>query len=199
MKSGCKTCKYVTERFPLQQLLIPDTCDRARYVKCDEIKPICHRCEKSGYMCDGYEEAFVKSSTKLRPGPILPYLFPAPTPNSTPFLTVSFDNNVDRQYFQVYLEQLLPQLSGAFPFPIRTQIVLQACYSESFIRDGVVALAELSLSSTRERKPITEKNDALSVCITTVWSSPSQHKRINIKLYKHSKELAHWELTGFLF
>ncbi|OJD35218.1 transposase tc1-like protein [Diplodia corticola] len=35
--SGCHTC-------------------RARHIKCDERKPTCRRCEKSGYTCQGYEK-----------------------------------------------------------------------------------------------------------------------------------------------
>ncbi|KAF2135682.1 uncharacterized protein K452DRAFT_303367 [Aplosporella prunicola CBS 121167] len=35
--SGCHTC-------------------RSRHIKCDERKPTCHRCEKSGYACQGYNK-----------------------------------------------------------------------------------------------------------------------------------------------
>ncbi|KAK2042170.1 hypothetical protein LZ31DRAFT_501313 [Colletotrichum somersetense] len=40
VKTGCKTC-------------------RIRKVKCDESKPLCHKCVNTGRNCDGYESPFV--------------------------------------------------------------------------------------------------------------------------------------------
>ncbi|KPI38825.1 uncharacterized protein AB675_5919 [Cyphellophora attinorum] len=47
VRSGCLTCKQ-------------------RRLKCDEGKPSCARCGKSGRICAGYEQLFARSSTQLR-------------------------------------------------------------------------------------------------------------------------------------
>jgi hypothetical protein len=51
-KSGCFTCKYVkirkSYRAALTQII------RLRRVKCDEGKPTCARCARSGKSCSGY-------------------------------------------------------------------------------------------------------------------------------------------------
>ncbi|OTA99652.1 hypothetical protein M426DRAFT_253954 [Hypoxylon sp. CI-4A] len=45
VRTGCATCKH-------------------RRVKCDERKPLCGRCEKSGYECAGYQDPNLKSSNE---------------------------------------------------------------------------------------------------------------------------------------
>ncbi|KAJ5515995.1 hypothetical protein N7527_007555 [Penicillium freii] len=46
---GCRTC-------------------RRRRVKCDEEKPLCHRCQKGGFECEGYVEfaQFIDETSRLR-------------------------------------------------------------------------------------------------------------------------------------
>ncbi|KAI0834702.1 hypothetical protein F5Y06DRAFT_150319 [Hypoxylon sp. FL0890] len=52
VRSGCVTCKK-------------------RRVKCDETKPSCGRCEKSGYVCGGYEDPNAKRRGDTRPSSAL--------------------------------------------------------------------------------------------------------------------------------
>lgn len=51
----------------------------------------------------------------------------------------------------MFREKLVPQLNGAFVAPIWDHIVLQQCHNEPFIRDAVIALAALTMSSTVAR------------------------------------------------
>lgn len=61
--------------------------------------------------------------------------------------TQPFGNDKEYHYFQVFREKLVPQLNGAFVAPIWDRIVLQQCHNEPFIRDAVIALAALTMSS----------------------------------------------------
>lgn len=69
VKTGCATCRLVaTGRF--HHCYTPQECEfrhcislvlisnRIRKVKCDENKPFCHKCVKTGRTCDGYQSPF---------------------------------------------------------------------------------------------------------------------------------------------
>ena len=53
-KTGCATCRLV------EALMVEGYADfvRIRKIKCDEAKPFCQKCVKTGRTCDGYESVF---------------------------------------------------------------------------------------------------------------------------------------------
>lgn len=51
-KNGCYTCKYACHW--LQPSILQSNYSRARRIKCDETKPTCVRCQRSGKHCEGY-------------------------------------------------------------------------------------------------------------------------------------------------
>lgn len=55
-KRGCYTCKYALSDFHLtyDKAVLTEDSRRVRHVKCDEAKPICVRCEKTGRFCEGF-------------------------------------------------------------------------------------------------------------------------------------------------
>jgi hypothetical protein len=59
-KTGCYTCKY--EDHWLLPSKPQSNVPRARRIKCDETKPICIRCQRSGKPCDGYRHSDQASS-----------------------------------------------------------------------------------------------------------------------------------------
>ena len=68
-----------------------------------------------------------------------------------PHQALPFGTDREYHYFQVFREKLVPQLAGAFVTPIWDHLVLQLCHNEPFVRDAVIALAALTMSSTVAR------------------------------------------------
>jgi hypothetical protein len=127
------------------------TAHRARRIKCDEGKPRCQRCLLYGVECDGY-----LYSTNTLATPLSRII--APKPKSA--LTVLnlhgampsrslFKNDQEYRYFSLFCEEAAGHLSGPFPSTLWSQIILQACESDSSIRYAVVALGALNITQSR--------------------------------------------------
>ena len=138
VRTGCYTCKV-------------------RRVKCDETKPACLRCTKTGRHCDGYvspgtitlevKEAKGASPELSERGALVP-------PSSIPDLLQSltqivmpslssdiFDSSVGARNFQFFQEVTSPAL-GAFTAPyIWDTVVPQYCHNEPAILHLVHAVA----------------------------------------------------------
>ncbi|KAH8679738.1 hypothetical protein BGZ60DRAFT_400577 [Tricladium varicosporioides] len=140
VKTGCVTCKI-------------------RRVKCDEGKPICARCSKSGYECDGYPKKDNKVH-RAAPKPLLPKCFENTLghkvniqPNSRryqisritfpPSAHPRFANECEYRYFLVFQKNAAPDLSGYFDSEVWNRMVLQACNEEEYARYAVVAIGAL--------------------------------------------------------
>jgi Fungal Zn(2)-Cys(6) binuclear cluster domain/Fungal specific transcription factor domain len=113
---------------------------RVRRVKCDEGKPGCLRCQKFGRECDGYAEE--RSTAKVTS--FIP-IQPRPTALSinTPALLVP-GNEPERHYFQIFCDEMAPNLPGYFTTEFWSCTVLQLSHSEPAIRHAVVALGALT-------------------------------------------------------
>jgi hypothetical protein len=134
--------------------------NRARRVKCDETRPICQRCQKANYECDGFD----------RPTP-LPL---TPSPKSSrlvPLLprTASFNilrgpaigvpgEDLELRYFQLFQNQAAPELSAPFNSQFWTRLVLQESYSEPAIRHAVVAVGALHKTMVEYSKSSSEND-----------------------------------------
>ncbi|KAF4948577.1 hypothetical protein FSARC_13697 [Fusarium sarcochroum] len=95
-----------------------------RRVKCDELRPACHRCTSTGRKCDGY----ASTSTAVA-GPVAP-----------PRLGGLALKEARAQEF--FYHETVPQVSGFFGRPF-WNIVLQFSLTEASIRHASVALAAL--------------------------------------------------------
>ncbi|KAH6669546.1 hypothetical protein B0J14DRAFT_657641 [Halenospora varia] len=132
-----------------------------RRVKCDEKKPICARCSKSGYKCDGYPKSG-KGAHNAPPKPLLPKCFEnslsgkipiepfAKTSRNTysgivfpPSVHPRFANDCEYRHFLVFQENAAPDLSGYFDSEVWNRMVLQACNEEEYARHAVVAIGAL--------------------------------------------------------
>ncbi|KFY00843.1 hypothetical protein O988_03082 [Pseudogymnoascus sp. VKM F-3808] len=115
--TGCLTCKV-------------------RRIKCDESKPHCNRCLRTGRTCDGY------SSPLPRPTAITscPTSTIAHLPSLSAVLISLPGTPSERLSFHFFLSHTAPQLRGLFESPFWSQHVLQACLREEAIWHAAVAL-----------------------------------------------------------
>ena len=119
--------------------MMPRSC-RIRKVKCDETKPFCLRCSKTGRACDGYlDPSALASRRRLKDssphhlvlGPLLEF--------STPEETRSF-------YF--FQHVTAPCISGELEAVFWRTFVLQISQTEPAVRHAVLAVSSLHESLT---------------------------------------------------
>lgn len=123
--------------FHLQQL--PKGHHRVRHVRCDEQKPACSRCIKSGRQCDGY------SLDGRRPNQA-PLQIVHWQPDTLALYRISVDiagNNEERRAFQFFREHSTADFPGFFESSFWSRLVLQASHAEPSIRHAVIALGSL--------------------------------------------------------
>ncbi|KAI1502117.1 hypothetical protein F5X99DRAFT_418047 [Biscogniauxia marginata] len=109
VRTGCLTCKI-------------------RKVKCDEVKPYCHRCVSTGRKCDGY--APTQPSTSLqwhRPRSHFP----------------DVNSAAEIRHLQFFWEVAAPRLSGPMEPYFWTNLVLQFGSFEPAVRHSVIAISSL--------------------------------------------------------
>ncbi|KAH6682524.1 hypothetical protein B0J14DRAFT_127115 [Halenospora varia] len=130
VRSGCKTCK-------------------ARRIKCDEVRPACHRCSKFGRICGGYEtdltsEKKKTEAPKSRTRLLLPkskWLGEEVPLGPTSML---YDNDQDYYYFLKFCSKTARELTGVFDSPLWNRIILQASHHHAYIRHAVIAIGSLA-------------------------------------------------------
>ncbi|CAI6340051.1 unnamed protein product [Periconia digitata] len=128
VKTGCETC-------------------RARRVKCDETKPECSRCTKTGRKCEGYKTtASSPSASASYRNPsflVVPQRATPPTsvPRS-PSRTLSPDAMENRSFYY-FQSHTLPKWTEFFDSDLWTQQVLQLSHQEPAIKHGILALSSM--------------------------------------------------------
>ena len=114
--------------------------DRIRKVKCDEIKPFCMRCTKTGRRCDGYLDAKTMSQRRRRSG-----LLTSSAGDPQAPLTLFYDwaSSDERRAFHFFQHITAPCLSGDLDGAFWRVLVLQICQSEPAVRHAVLAVSSL--------------------------------------------------------
>ncbi|KAI1069291.1 hypothetical protein LB507_008644 [Fusarium sp. FIESC RH6] len=107
VRTGCITCKI-------------------RKVKCDEAKPFCLRCIKTGRQCDGY-----RPSPNSSPEPLS--LSPAP----------GFDSHQEVHAFDHYRLRTAKVLSGVIDASFWGGVVLKMSATEPAVRHAILAISSL--------------------------------------------------------
>lgn len=110
-------------------------CDRIRKVKCDETKPYCLRCTKTGRKCDGYLDPRNLASRR-RPKD--------PTPQDHvlgPLLDLSTPEEERAFYF--FQHVTAPCISGDFDAVFWRTVVLQVAQTEPAVRHAVLSVSTL--------------------------------------------------------
>ncbi|KAF3769947.1 hypothetical protein M406DRAFT_248656, partial [Cryphonectria parasitica EP155] len=116
VRTGCVTCKI-------------------RKVKCDETKPFCLRCTKTGRKCDGYLDPRALAGRRLKKeksphdhvlGPLLEFSAPE-----------------EKRSFYFFQHVTAPCISGDFDASFWRVIVLQISQTEPAVRHAVLAVSSL--------------------------------------------------------
>ncbi|TLD32831.1 hypothetical protein PspLS_00399, partial [Pyricularia sp. CBS 133598] len=164
VRSGCITCK-------------------ARKVKCDEGKPSCLRCLKSGRSCDGYLHPSVmasrRKSNKIKPadtgGP------------ASPLLTL-LDGAMpeEKRSFHFFQHVTAPNLAGDLDANFWKVLVLQVCQTEPAVRHAVLAVSSLHEHLAYKRGHLTLQNTGSTTAEQHIHSEP-QH---SFALHQYNKAIA---------
>jgi hypothetical protein len=131
VKTGCETC-------------------RIRRVKCDETKPECQRCTKTGRKCEGYKH--VSPSRGQSPAAAASFRNPAflvvPQKPSQPSIPRSLSRSLspdaaENRSFCYFCTHTLPKWTEYFDSDLWSQKILQLSHSEPAIKHGVLALSTM--------------------------------------------------------
>ncbi|KAH6682480.1 hypothetical protein B0J14DRAFT_573682 [Halenospora varia] len=135
-RSGCKTC-------------------RVRHVKCDETKPACLKCSKTGRKCDGYQSQTQQQPLVPRPQPTSSFTpsgkvaLPVVVPLMPLITSETFNDPLERRSFAYFMQHTIPQLSGILTSDFWSRLVMQTAHYEPAIKHAVVALGSLHESFRR--------------------------------------------------
>lgn len=114
-------------------------------MKCDERKPGCVRCQKSGYECSGYKDARRQfksppvSFTLTANGRVQIFKDQLSVQPSVKL----FETQEEQRYFTLFNERVIEELLPYFDATVWKYMILQACASESSIRHAAVAIGAL--------------------------------------------------------
>ncbi|KAK1147857.1 hypothetical protein N8T08_000370 [Aspergillus melleus] len=115
-RTGCATCKI-------------------RHVKCDEEKPECTQCRKTGRKCDGYEKLLLKKQDNhvaTRPAPMI---------DSSGHVVLLPGTREERKYVHFFCTQTTRAMSGVFQTELWDRIVPQISQSVPVIRHAIAAVS----------------------------------------------------------
>ncbi|KAH7399936.1 hypothetical protein BKA64DRAFT_469642 [Cadophora sp. MPI-SDFR-AT-0126] len=165
VKTGCITC-------------------RTRRVKCDEAKPSCLRCQKSGRTCEGY--APEKQRGKILAQPRI-------------LTTLSIHSTEEaHQYFQIFINQFAHDIPGLLDSNLWTVLIPQASRTYSCIRYSVNALGALYKALEASRGPILKVNVVQSFEKNNHESAVGQHSMAIQSLQNHISHSASPQLRTVL-
>lgn len=131
---------------------------RTRKIKCDETKPFCRKCAKSGRKCDGYPvqtpiRTSSSSRTLLAPGSASTSRAPSPAPPDAYAIPFKIPGSQkDRRLFHYFCVEVSTHLSGygSLGSSFWSNLVLQCSQHESVVRQAVLALSSAYLDYTRK-------------------------------------------------
>ena len=117
---------------------------RVRHVKCDEEKPACHACRKTGRLCDGYS---AKGNQRQADVPSLLFgkIYGISAAALASFHLSFLTSGQERHHFDYFQCITRPQIEFAFGSASRVhQLILQASHSNAGLKHMVIALGSLT-------------------------------------------------------
>ena len=159
---------------------------RVRHVKCDEQKPVCSRCLKSGRQCDGY--SIDGRRPKKDPLQIVHW-----QPNTLALHRISVDvagNKEERRAFHFFRENSAADFPGFFESSFWGQLVLQASHAEPSIRHALIALGSLHETVQQEEWTLLKRRRACDSFALQQCNKAIGHLNQNIRSNgQRSKEM----------
>ncbi|KAF7161721.1 hypothetical protein CNMCM5623_007208 [Aspergillus felis] len=122
-RRGCITCKI-------------------RHVKCDEQRPECLQCVKTGRKCDGYDPKQTNPQSQQR-AVVDPVPVAWTKPSADQRLVLLPGTREERQYIEFFCTRTSRALSGFFDSDLWGYFLPQLSHSEAAIRHAVIALGAL--------------------------------------------------------
>lgn len=137
----------------------PNTYDRIRHVKCDEEKPSCIQCSRTGRVCDGYEDNVptTKAMSKLPS-----YTSLCKSTSAIHKLAPRFSSDINEIHsFDFFRSTIGPIVFQAFKLTVVDQIIMQLSHSDDTVKHAVVALGSLGeqLEKNRTLSPMILDHD----------------------------------------
>ena len=113
---------------------------RIRKVKCDEGRPVCHRCKSTGRVCDGYGiwgggESFYRNQQSVTA------LKDVPRPPPSIFLFAS--STEEKEYFEWFKYRTATKLPGSFVSRFWDTLLFQASSNEPAVFHAVLAMSSV--------------------------------------------------------
>ena len=117
---------------------------RIRHVKCDEERPACHECRRTGRPCDGYASNGSKALTDI-PSLLYGKIFGLSSAAIAEFHMKFLESGEERRYYEYFQCKTRQQINDAFGSSTRVhQLILQASHSNISIKHTVIALGSLT-------------------------------------------------------
>lgn len=143
-----------------------DSAIRIRKVKCDEAKPFCIRCTKTGRRCDGYLPSVKRQP---RSGNLTGRGNTGAADHGEPHgpLTVFYNwaSADEVRSFQFFQHVTAPCLSGDFDGSFWRVLVLQICQTEPAVKHAVLAVSSLHEGMMRGMVPYADMGDRQSFAL----------------------------------
>ena len=114
---------------------------RIRHVKCDEEKPSCLQCRKTGRTCDGYEHTVsaAKVHSKSHPGTLA-----SPPISSLYRISTRLPANEDElRSFDFFQSSMGPYVFDSFNLNVIDKVIMQLSVSDDTIKHALIALGSL--------------------------------------------------------
>ncbi|EXK86419.1 hypothetical protein FOQG_09691 [Fusarium oxysporum f. sp. raphani 54005] len=162
VRSGCLTCK-------------------TRRVKCDEGKPVCARCIRGDFVCDGYETKPTKHETVLvPPSQVVPLRVLPLAPSTLPGL-----DGHSVPYLDAFRYHVAPELSGSFYMDFCEGTILTGVHQDDSIRQLVLALGALTLAIADDARDTKQSIVQSKPSPLKVWGPSSVKNRNHAASLKH--------------
>ncbi|TLD05093.1 uncharacterized protein PgNI_09934 [Pyricularia grisea] len=156
----------------------------ARKVKCDEGKPSCLRCLKSGRSCDGYLDPSVMTSRRKSNKNRLSDIGGPSSPLST-LLDGAMPE--EKRSFHFFQHVTAPNLAGDLDANFWKVLVLQVCQTEPAVRHAVLAVSGLHEYFAYKRAHSTLQYAGRSITTEQQLASETQH---SFALHQYNKAIA---------
>lgn len=127
---------------------------RIRKVKCDEVKPFCMRCTKTGRKCDGYLDPKSVARSRRRSS--------GRAPHTSLFFVYEWASHDEKRSFHFFQHVTAPTLSGDFDAFFWRVLVLQICQTEPAVKHAILAVSSLHESMLQETHTVAPYTDGSS-------------------------------------
>ncbi|KAL3490509.1 hypothetical protein BJX62DRAFT_238145 [Aspergillus germanicus] len=157
---GFQTRKYHPRRTHTKSRAGCLTCKKRR-VKCDETRPSCRNCIRTGWSCSWPD---IQPQARSQ-SPLQPKYSPSSTLSSTRQAAIPsriFQTQRETRFFDFFRLHTVTDLSGWSPSPFWQRLVLQMVHSEPAARQAAIALGALHVEGSSSRQALQLYGEALA-------------------------------------